>query len=256
MVDDSIWISVARLTRNTAKHWLLTIGGAVASLVGWILQANGGTYPTRYFVWAGAALIVVAMVRAYHELRMQHDQLAEDRKPKLDIVFLPQNNDDSRPYLQSLQFAMRVAAGFPNDHHVKAMLDRRYRIGVSNLSTATVPDVSVKLESCTPPGNFIHVGHHLLVMDSDPPAAYRDLPPSVAGEPTLWFDVVSAVGELEETPVSFMFCFANPNIRGGVNAGQTYEIVLRAEGGNVSTSRSFRIQMLESADMRLTMTPL
>ena len=104
-----------------------------------------------------------------------------------------------------------------------------------------MPSVSLTLASCEPGGTYVHIGHHLLVMDSDPPVAARDLAPNSNGEPTLFFDVVNEVGPQGETPASLRFCYANPNIVGDVPAG-TYEIVLRADGGNVSATKKFRVR--------------
>jgi hypothetical protein len=132
-------------------------------------------------------------------------------------------------------------------------IDRRYRVGVVNLSSATVQGVSVVLESCTPGGNMIHIGHRLLVMDSDPPLGARDVPPNKVGEATAWFDVVNTFDDEGDTPEAFIFCYANPGIRGAVPAG-SYDIVLRAQGGGVSTSRQFRIEI--PPDGQLTMQPL
>jgi hypothetical protein len=119
--------------------------------------------------------------------------------------------------------------------------DRRYRVGIRTLSKAIVPSVHVIPSRCEPSGNFIHIGHRMLVMDSSPPAGERDLPPSPDGTPTLWFDVVNEVARFDGRPSQFHFCFANPNICGPVDSGK-YEITLRCEGAGVSHERSFLIE--------------
>ena len=100
---------------------------------------------------------------------------------------------------------------------------------------------------------MIHVGHRFLVMDSDPPAAVRDLPASHDRQPTLFFDVVNEFGEAAETPDHFRLCFANPNIIGNIPPG-VYRIVIRADGGDFSKSRQFEIR--KDNDSRLMMLPL
>jgi hypothetical protein len=45
---------------------------------------------------------------------------------------------------------------------------------------------------------MIHPGHRLLRMDSDPPSGEGDLTPSSDGKPTLFFDVVSELGERDD----------------------------------------------------------
>lgn len=189
----------------------------------------------QYFAWGFVAMIVCA-VQAVWTSQRRVLELERQLEPKFEIVFLPENNTDSRPYLQTLTYGKFEQPGFP----MVEMVDRRYRIGIRNLSNAIVPSVHVVLSRCEPSGNFIHVGHRLLVMDSDPPAAERDLPPSADGSPTLWFDVVNETGHSSRRPSQFRFCFANPKICGPVDSGR-YEITLRCEGAGVSHERSFVI---------------
>jgi len=85
MVDRSAWYSVFVMLRDAVRHWLLLISGAIASLVDWVLQARK-ELPTDYFVYVGAALMIVARARAWHELRVARDTLADDRNPKFEIV--------------------------------------------------------------------------------------------------------------------------------------------------------------------------
>ena len=108
MVNRSVWLSVWFLITNTVRHWLFFLSGALASLAGWILQAQGTTLPTDVFLYAGGALMVIALVRAWHELRIERDQLVDDRSPKFEIVFMPANDEDSRPFLQVLAFQEQV----------------------------------------------------------------------------------------------------------------------------------------------------
>lgn len=221
--------------------WFSIFGGSDS-----VLSAQGGRI--------AFALTVFFLGRLAWIQYWQAESYRERQKPRFDIVFLPENEDDSRPYIQTLEFGQFKGSGFP----MVKMSDRRYRVGVVNLSTATVPNVRVILESCTPSDNFIHIGHRLLVMDSNPPIGERDLPPSVDGHPTLWFDVVNELMEGDTRPAHFQFCFANPNICGPVMAND-YEIVLRAEGGNVSRSRSFRVVKLRVGrgwQTKLTMMPV
>lgn len=252
-VNDSLYLSAWHLVKNSAKHWLLVVGGAAAGVVSWVLQAQDAKLPPRAFALGGALAIAVAVVRAYHEVRLNRDRLAFERLPVLDISFLPENVEDSRPYLQTLE-VMVLERPIPGvSEMVATKVDRRYRVGVVNLSSATVQGVSVVLERCIPGDNMAHVGHRLLVMDSAPPLGARDVPPSKAGEATAWFDVVNTFDDEGDTPEAFTFCYANPKIRGAVPAG-SYEVVLRAEGGGVSTSRQFRIEI--PPDGQLTMQPL
>lgn len=190
----------------------------------------------QYFAWGFVALIICA-VQAIWTLQRRVIELERQLEPKFDIVFLPQNDSDSRPYLQTLERGELQEPGFP----MIKIVDRRYRVGIRNLSSAIVPSVHVVLSRCKPSGNFIHIGHRLLVMDSDPPESERDLPPTTDGSPTLWFDVATEVERSETRPREFHFCFSNPHICGPVDSGR-YEITLRCEGAGRSHERSFVIR--------------
>src|SRR5438552_17591088 len=123
--------------------------------------------------------MVIALIRAWHELRVERDQLVDNRSPKFEIVFMPANDEESRPFLQRLAFQQQVpvvtggdvgsGVTSPLGYARRDFVDRRYRVGIVNLSSAMVPSVSLTLASCEPGGTYVHVGHHLLVMDSDPP---------------------------------------------------------------------------------------
>jgi hypothetical protein len=166
----------------------------------------------------------------------ERDALLDRMVPKFQIVFAPENESDSRPYLQTLEFLASAGVGMP----VKQMRDRRYRIGVLNHSSAPISDVSAVLESCEPSGNFIHLQHRLLVMDSDPPIGSRDLPVSHDGRPKVFFDVVNEVRSVTKTPEHFFFCYAIDGIRGPVDSG-VYDISIRVEAGGTAVSKRFRI---------------
>jgi hypothetical protein len=228
---------------QTVKHWLLWISAGLASLTSWATYVYNIPAPAhRYAYTAAGILLVMAFCWTFHLTLTERDQLLEDRKPKFAIVFEPQGHDgDKRPYLQTLQLtAVRQPIEF-RDRTTTTVLDRRYRVGVRNLSSATVPSVSVTLQDCKPGGNFIHLNHKLLVMDTEPHVGQADLPPSASGEPTLFFDVVSERGEQGTNPSRFLFCYANEKIQGLVDSGN-YEITLRAEGGNVSATKRFKVR--------------
>jgi hypothetical protein len=190
----------------------------------------------QYFAWGFVALVVCAG-QAVGTLKWRNMELERQFEPKFEIVFLPENDWDSRPYVQTLTQGKYETAGMP----MVKIVDRRYRVGIRNFSNAVVPSVHVVLTRCEPPANFIHLGHRLAVMDSNPPEAERDLPPSTDGSPTLWFDVVAELERADNRPRQFHFCFANPQICGPVDSGR-YEITLRCEGAGVSQERTFIVQ--------------
>ena len=240
--------------------------GAIATLVAvaweafWLIGPPVGVDASArqsYQLW-GLLCLTIAAVQAFYLLLQENRKLKADREPKFDIVFAPENDHDSRPFLQTMTVHLEYGLGRSGPKLVR-MEDRRYRIGIVNLSVVAIPNIRVVLESCRPSGNFIHVGHRLLVTDSQPESGEADLPANVDGKPTRFFDVANELDFPNQTPLTFQFCYANPGIRGSVDAN-TYEIVLRAEGGNVSCARAFRVTKIDGKGgfprTKLRMEPL
>ena len=197
-----------------------------------------------YLIW-GFAAFVLCIGQALYALITENNRLNAEREPKFEIVFRPEDETDSRPYLQRMEYPRNSGPGSP----YSTWIDRRYRVGIVNLSSAIVPNVRLVLAKCDPSGNFIHVGHRLQVTDSDPILGERDLAPNPNGEATVFFDVVSETAHERDIPTVFTFCFANPNISGPVEydlhharEGEfEFKILLRAEGGGYSHERWFRV---------------
>lgn len=214
--------------RPTVQFW-----GAVASalieVISWLTDVE-----PRYVTPAAFALTVFFLGRLAWMQFQEAEGYREQNKPKLDMLFLPENDTDSRPYLQTLEFGMSPGGG----QVMVEMRDRRYRVGIQNLSAATIPDVSVRLASCRPGGNFVFPEHQLAVQDSSPPGGLADIPP----HGTRWFDVVNEVGRASSRPDHFRFCYRNPDFSGLPVPADTYEVVLRADCGGQSVARTFRIE--------------
>ncbi|HKC55175.1 MAG TPA: hypothetical protein VKC35_03590 [Vicinamibacterales bacterium] len=242
MLNTSPWYSGGLLVVHTLRHWGLFVSGAIASVIGWVLYAeNIQNLPARLFIGTGGLLLLLAIGRAFHDVRIERDRLAEDRTPKFDIVFSPGDDHDSRPCVQTLEF-VKFQIGASGSR----MRDRRYRIGVTSLSSVIVPAVQAVVSACIPSSDYIHIGHRLQVMDSDPIVGERDLPPNPKGESTLWFDVVHEYGHESKVPDHFMFCYANPNLVGPVgydihSEALSFVITIRVEGGGWTTERQFRV---------------
>lgn len=214
------------------------MSGAVASVGGWVLYVlNIQSVPIWPFQVVGAILILAAMVRAFHDIRVERDVLLESRKPKCEIIFAP---DSGRPYLQVLDFRQSTME----------MRDRRYRVGVHSLSDVTIT-VSLRLASCAlvPDSepvvlnhlNFVFPEHELAVQDTDPTSASCEIPP----HETRWFDVVNEIGPASSIPDHFRVCYRNPNFSAAPVPFGTYEMVLRVDGSNApSVSRRFRVTKL------------
>jgi hypothetical protein len=227
---------------QTVRHWLVWISAGLASLTSWatyVYNVPPPAHRTAYIV--AGILLIIAFCWTFHLTLVERDKLLADTAPKFEIVFEPNNDEDSRPYLQTLEVLAVHRPTHLRDVTTVKMRDRRYRVGVRSLSSVTIPGVSLTLQDCNPAGNFIHVGYRLLVMDTDPRAAQGDLAPSRVGDATLFFDVVNELGEKGRHPPSFRFCYANENIQGDVTSG-TYEITLRADGGNASATKKLTIK--------------
>ncbi|MGH9387666.1 MAG: hypothetical protein ACRD2N_25690, partial [Vicinamibacterales bacterium] len=161
---------------------------AVAEVLSWVSNAE----PT--FVTPVAFMATVFFVGRLAWTQYWEAQLFRDAtKPKFEIVFEPTGDEESRPYLQIIKFEDHAEfQPFPESSSpvlrrkrtiVTKMAERRYRVGVRSLSTAIVPSVELVLVACEPGGNHVHVGHRLAVMDSNTPAAARDLAPHPQGKP-------------------------------------------------------------------------
>lgn len=191
---------------------------------------------TKYLFWGFLAFGFFGF-RAYLSLDREHQALKGLTNPKIEIVFDPSNDTDSRPFLQTTRFCQQATGPIPLELE---FTERKYRIGLLNSGASVVRSVSVVLTHASPTQNCIHLGHSLEAMDGSPSPPARDLPPSSDGQPTLWFDVVKECEETGQTPLEFTFCYASHNLRGPVPSG-IYDITLRAQGGGISHARSFRI---------------
>jgi hypothetical protein len=187
------------------------------------------------------ALLPIGLWTAYVVLRVNFKrfQLLESERtawqaqqtPQLAIEFAPTDESDSRPYLQTMTFGMHPGPG----QVMREMRDRRYRVGVRNLSAVTIPGVSLRLAKCQPTGNFVFPEHELAVQDTDPPAGSVDVPPSGMR----WFDVVNELGPCAGPPDHFRFCYRNPNFSHLPVPPGRYELTLRADSRGVSVERRF-----------------
>jgi hypothetical protein len=223
----------------TSRALMFVVAMASAFTIQWLSEARQATiYRWALILWLVWLFLVYAPYRIWLRNTKTIADFEEARRPRLRIVFGATGETDTRPYLQSLVFLREGTVGPP-----VRVLDRRYRVGIQNMSTAVIPNVSVRLESCQPSGKFGLPETRLLVQDSDPPVGERDLPPSKADEPTLWFDVVNEVADESVIPDHFRFCYAIPSLCQPVPAGN-YEIVLRADGGGTSARQRFRVRKM------------
>ena len=242
---------------DTIETWV-TRGVAVIAIGLGAVGLDAFTDARQSLVWTAAAalwLVFVFFIEAPARIwKTATDRIAEYEeasRPKLRIVFAPTNDEDSRPYLQTQVFniiegRLRVQ-----------MRDRRFRVGIQNMSSSTIPGVTLRLARCEPGGNFVFPEHELAVQDTDPPAGACDVPPSRDDVPTRWFDVVNELGPASFVPNTFRFCYRNPDFCQLPVASGTYKIELRAEGGGTSTTKRFIIRKTspEGLAIPLTMEP-
>jgi hypothetical protein len=94
----------------------------------------------------------------------------------LELLF----DGNRKPYLE--QQSKAVITG-------KVLVDRRYRIGVRNISKTTVHQVRLVLEACEPGGSdAVHLGHSFQVMGEPPGTGQFSVPPGEV--PTVFVDVI------------------------------------------------------------------
>src|SRR2546428_5527887 len=80
MGDTSLRSSARLLLTRAARRWGLAVSSVTASVVGWVLYAfNVQGIPLWTFQLVAAALILFAIVRAFHDLRLERDQLQSER---------------------------------------------------------------------------------------------------------------------------------------------------------------------------------
>lgn len=199
----------------------------------------------RAYVALWFVVFVASIATAGWKLYRRIDALEKEREPKFEIVFEPENDRDSRPYVMTSEIVEPPQVFGIAAHTVRR---RKYRVGIRSLSKAIVPNVSLVLARCSPLSahNNIHIGHRLTVMDTDPPQQESDLPPTDSGEPSLFFDVVFESDGSESIPERFGFCYANPKVLRVVDydlhqGEYSFNVTLRAFGGGYSCERDFKI---------------
>ena len=150
------------LVAGTFQRWRLLVSGAGLSALAWLFfvaRIQGVSW--RHFALACLAVVLVAMFLAFHDVRVERDGLRDALKPKFEIVFKPADGAaENRPYLHIYKMPRQKVGDSQRE-----VTDRRYRVGIRNLSSAVVPNVQVILASCEPGGNWIHPGHRLQMMD-------------------------------------------------------------------------------------------
>jgi len=167
------------------------------------------------------------------EEELQHartaiEALESRRRPKLDMVL----SGKMRPYYQEYRTVLAATN--------QIMIDRRFRVGIQNLSSVTIKDVRVIIESCEPATDAVFPGHALQVMGAPEGTERFDCAPS--DTPTGWVDVVfdktfqDPSGETQYIWIAYAISIPN------MLANGTYTIRLRAEGENTSCTKSFVIE--------------
>lgn len=250
---------IVRIAEHPRVHFVGAALSASFEVVSWFTTLDDPYQITPILFILTVVFIGLFALGQY----LEAEALREEKKPKFDIVFSPDEGawPDSRPYLQLLEFHWQDDPFQPA--YVKE--DRRYRVGIMSLCAAIVPAVRLVLVDALPKDNWIHSGHTLLVMDTDPPAGEAPLHPSNDGKPTLFFDVVCECDAQGQVPASFRFEYANPQLRGPVlhnpryGEDYSYTIQLRAEGGGWSCERWFKVSKgwdVKHGRQRLRMEPL
>ena len=147
----------------------------------------------------------------------------------LELIFVP----GRKPYFEE-QRLRRLPAG--------PFIDRRYRVGIKNTSSATISGVRLILENCEPcESDGVHLGHALQVM-GQPSVVTGDfsVPPG-DDAPPVFVDVAydETVGGQPHGD-AFGLCYAAPVASNAVPRG-SYILTLRVEGCGSPIRKRFRI---------------
>ena len=142
---------VSRIKGFFASPWLGMVVGTVSVFweAFWLLGGPIGIElpqdRRQYFTWGFIALAVSA-IQAVWTSQKRILELERQLEPKFEIVFLPENDTDSRPYLQTLTSGRIETPGLP----MVKIEERRYRVGIRSLSKVIVPSVHLVLTRCEP----------------------------------------------------------------------------------------------------------
>src|ERR1051326_4415828 len=133
----------------------------------------------------------------------------------LEIVF----DERAKPYFEEQP---KVVAG-------RVVTDRRYRVGIRNLGSVSLPKVRLVLENCEPdqcPG--VHLGHTFHVMGDTNHLSEFSVPPGDV--PTVFLDVVyDEISNGQAYGNAFGFCYSAPVLHYAIPRG-SYLLSLRLDG--------------------------
>jgi hypothetical protein len=137
-MNPSLGSSARLLLKKTLHHWGLFVSGATASAISWALYA-GGVQKVPWYVFgiAGVGLLVGAIVRAFHDVRLERDAYERQLSP----VF---------------EFSDRSPACSQIGQNQDLGLHELRRLVVSNSGGSSVSGVRVSLVNIRPDGQATH----------------------------------------------------------------------------------------------------
>lgn len=119
-------------SRRTLRHWGFFVSGAIASLAAWVLMGSGiQTLPVILLVSVGSVLLVCAMARTFHDVRIQRDQYVERLTPVFELT-------DNEP------------ACYQTDENEEQGRFQTRKVMVRNGGGTSIDDVKVSLVSIDP----------------------------------------------------------------------------------------------------------
>lgn len=240
----SFWQYWQTNLRRTFREW--EWWESAMALIAFVVTAFGVRYfdehptamqwvATVVLLFVVLELCVVTPWRMWRDSQHRVRELEALAEPRLEIVFHP----DKPPYLQELHIQVNG----------KLVVDRRYRIGLKNVSSQVIRNVRVVLESfeqlydgklrSTTTDQPIFLEHALGIMGREEKHGFVDVAPG--DRPTAFADVIEQTLNTERTSGDWMSpCYAS-GIRTTLFSRGTFVFVLRVEGGGSYARERFKV---------------
>lgn len=224
MANVSEYESFRQFILHIARHWGSLVFGLLFTITGAVNEWLDWQTPKEVWVVLAIGAFLIAIFRAFHDVRVDRDRLQDRLRPKLSIAY----QEETAPFFEEQLL-------FSGEQQFR---DRRFRIGIKNESDVVIQDARVVLESCEPTQEGVHLEHSFAVMGQMPNSGRFDLAPGDV--PTAYVDVVCE--QIPDVLVygQWYFCYA-AQVSNTISRMQ-FTITLRAEGGGTYARKTFVIE--------------
>lgn len=206
-----------RFIRDLFGQWVALMAGLASVGVGVFLQLTEQPALEPKWFWGIAAIcVLVAFYRVWAKQNRELIDLRANLAPRIRVRTEPRFKSQDLPF----------------------QIDRRFRIGVENLSGSAIRRVRLLLDGCSyPDKKGFHVGQAFTVTGEG------------TGEITLapygiaWFDVIADVTPSNSASDVLELCYASGVIDRHVDRGLSWRCTLRAESDDSPpVSEAFYVQ--------------